>query len=90
MYTTPIITIQANTSLGWPPPIPLNCEQYRIGLVVNIIARGSMARPYQSALKYQNYKKDVYPNVHVRMFQAVCKKMEKPYKNSSLMHLATH
>jgi hypothetical protein len=26
MYTTPIIPTQANTSLGWPPPIPLNCE----------------------------------------------------------------
>jgi hypothetical protein len=27
VYTTLIITTQANTSLGWPPPIPLNCER---------------------------------------------------------------
>jgi hypothetical protein len=42
--------------------------------VANIIAMGSVVRPYQSALKYQNYNKDVDPNVHVRMFQAIVKK----------------
>ncbi len=32
-----------------------------------------MAKPYRSTLKYQNYKKDVNPNVHVIMFQAIVK-----------------
>jgi len=30
-------------------------------------------KPYQSTLKYQNYKKDVDPNVHMIMFQAIVK-----------------
>jgi hypothetical protein len=41
--------------------------------VANIVARGSVIKPYQSTLKYQNYKKDVDPNVHVIMFQAIVK-----------------
>jgi hypothetical protein len=40
---------------------------------VNIVAGGSVAKPYRSTLKYQNYKKDLDPNVHVRMFQAIVK-----------------
>jgi hypothetical protein len=26
VYTTPIMTTQANIFLGWPPPILTNCE----------------------------------------------------------------
>jgi hypothetical protein len=59
--------------MGWPLPIPLKCEQHRIGLAMNTIVGGSMAKRYQSALKYLDYKKDAYPNVHVIMFQAIVK-----------------
>jgi hypothetical protein len=50
MYTAPIIMIQVNKSKRWPPLILLNCEWQRTGLVW----KGSMARPYQSTLKYPN------------------------------------
>jgi hypothetical protein len=40
---------------------------------MNIVVGGLVAKPYRSTLKYQNYKKDVDPNVHVRMFQVVVK-----------------
>jgi hypothetical protein len=46
IYKTPIMMTQANRSMGWPPPIPLNCERQRIGLVVDPRARGLMAKPY--------------------------------------------
>jgi hypothetical protein len=46
IYTSPMMMTQANRSMGWPPPIVLNYERYRIGLVVNFGARGSVARPY--------------------------------------------
>jgi ribosomal protein L6P/L9E len=26
IYTTPIMTTQANIFVGWPPSIPINCE----------------------------------------------------------------
>jgi hypothetical protein len=39
--------------------------------MVNIRARGSVARPYQSTLKYPNYKKDANANAHVKVFQAI-------------------
>jgi hypothetical protein len=31
VYTTPIMTTQTNKSMGWPPPIPINCEGQRTG-----------------------------------------------------------
>jgi hypothetical protein len=37
---------------------------------VNPRARSSVAKPYQSTLKYPNYKKGVDYYVHVRVFQA--------------------
>ncbi len=58
VYTTPMTT-QTNKSMGWPLPIPINCERQRTGFVVNPGARVPMANPYWSALKYPNYKKDV-------------------------------
>jgi hypothetical protein len=27
IYTTPIMTIQANIFIGWPPPIPINYKR---------------------------------------------------------------
>jgi hypothetical protein len=39
VYTAPIMTIQANIFVGWPPLIPLNCERYKIGSVVNTRTR---------------------------------------------------
>jgi hypothetical protein len=68
MYIAPIITIQANKFVGWPPLIPLNCEQQKTKSMVNTIARGLEARPYQSTLKYPNYKKDTNINAHVKVF----------------------
>jgi hypothetical protein len=38
---------------------------------MNIIAWGSVAITYWSTLKYPNYKKDVDPDAHVKVFQAV-------------------
>jgi hypothetical protein len=73
IYTTLIMTTQANRSMGWPPPIPLNCVQNIIGLMVNIGIRGSVAKPYQSTLKYPNYKKDANLDAHVKVFQAAIK-----------------
>ncbi len=54
VYTSQIIMTQANSSMGWPLLIPLNCERQRIRLVVNITMGGLVARPYQSTLKYLN------------------------------------
>jgi hypothetical protein len=54
--------------VGWPPLIPLNCEQQKTKSMVNTIARGLEARPYQSTLKYPNYKKDTDINAHVKVF----------------------
>jgi hypothetical protein len=59
---------QANKFVGWPLPIPFNCEQQKTRSMLNIIARGLMARPYQSTLNYPNYKKGTNPDAHVRMF----------------------
>jgi hypothetical protein len=70
MYITSIMTTQANKCIGWPPPIPLNYERQRIGLVVNTRAGGSMAKPYQLVLKYLGYKKYAYPYSHVNLFHA--------------------
>jgi hypothetical protein len=66
--------------MGWPPSIPLNCERYIIGLVVNIRVGGLVTRPYWSTLKYPHYKKDVDPNVHVRVFQTVVKANGKTFE----------
>jgi hypothetical protein len=45
--------------MGWPPLIPINCEGQRIGSMVNFGTVVLVAKPYKSALKYPNYKKDV-------------------------------
>jgi len=39
--------------------------------MVNLGIRSSMAMPYQLALKYPNYNKNVDPNFHVKVFHAV-------------------
>ncbi len=62
---------QTNRFMGWPPPIPLNCEQQKIRLVVDPGTSGLVARPYRPALKYLNYYKDVDQNVHVSVFQEI-------------------
>jgi len=49
---------------------------------VNTTAWGSMARPYQSILKYPNYKKDVDPIVHVKVCQVVIKENGKTSKKT--------
>ncbi len=46
MYTTLFMATQANRYVGWPPPIPLNCQRQRTSSVVNTKARGSVAKPY--------------------------------------------
>jgi len=46
MYTTLFMATQTNRYVGWPPPIPLNCERQRTRSVVNIKVRGSVAKPY--------------------------------------------
>jgi len=68
MYIASIITTQANRFVGWPLLIPLNCEQQKTKSMVNTIARGLEARPYQTTLKYRNYKKDTDLDAHVRVF----------------------
>ncbi len=59
VYKTLIMTTQTNKSMGWPLPIPINCERQKIELVVNPKVGVPMAKPYWSALKYPNYKKNV-------------------------------
>jgi len=68
MYIASIITTQANRFVGWPPLIPLNCEHQKTKSMVNTIERGLKARPYQTTLKYPNYKKDTDLDAHVRVF----------------------
>jgi hypothetical protein len=41
-----------------------------------------MARPYLSILKYPDYKKDVDPNVHVKVCQVVIKENGKTSKKT--------
>jgi hypothetical protein len=47
-------------------------------------ARVLMAKPYQSALKYPNYKKDATVDVHVRVIKVNCreKKEHKTIKSN--------
>jgi len=79
-YTTSIVKTQVNKFVGWPLPIPLKCEQHRIGSVVNTVARGSVAKPYRSTLKYPYYKKNTNPNAHVRIFEAIVRANRKTSK----------
>jgi hypothetical protein len=48
----------------------MNCEGQKTRLALNLGARISITRPYRSTLKYRNYKKNVNPNVHVKVFNA--------------------
>lgn len=77
VYTTPIMITQANRFLGWSPPIPMNLEGQRTKSVVNLGTGVPMAKPYQSTLKYQDYKKDADPNAHVKAFDVVVRANEK-------------
>jgi hypothetical protein len=51
---------QENRSMGWSPPIPINCERQINKLVVNLGAGVPVDRVYWLVLKYSN--------VHVRVF----------------------
>jgi hypothetical protein len=46
VYKTLIMTTQTNKSMGWPLPIPINCERQKIELVVNPKVGVPMAKPY--------------------------------------------
>jgi hypothetical protein len=48
----------------------MNYEGQKIRSLMNLGASISIARPYRSALKYQDYKKNVNPNVHVKVINA--------------------
>jgi hypothetical protein len=39
VYIVPIMTTQANIFVGWPPPIPINCEGKRTKSMVNLQTR---------------------------------------------------
>jgi len=81
LYTTSIVTIQANKFVGWPVPNPLKCEQHKTRLVVNTTTKGSMAKPYRSILNYPYYKKNVGWDTQVRVFQATIKANGKTLKD---------
>ncbi len=49
---------------------------------------GHYVKPNNVAFKYPNFKKNVDPNVHVRVFNFVIKQMQRLWKNISSMHLA--
>ncbi len=49
-----------------------------------------MARPYQSAFKYLDYKEDANLNAHVKVCQSAIKVNGKPLKSISSMHLVIH
>jgi hypothetical protein len=40
-----------------------------------------MVRPYRSTLKYPNYKKDVDPYAHVKLFQTTVRENWKTFKD---------
>lgn len=80
VYTTLIMTTQANISMGWPPPIPINCEWQRSRLMMNLGARVPMSRTYWLVLKYSNYKKYVDPIVHVRVFNVALRANGKTFE----------
>jgi hypothetical protein len=48
--------------------------------VVNLWTWISIARPYRLALKYLDYKKDAYPNVHMRVFNTTIKTIGETYE----------
>jgi hypothetical protein len=50
----------------------------------------SMVTPKRVVFKYSDFKKDVDPDAHVRVFNYVVKKMQRLLKNISLMCLIIH
>jgi hypothetical protein len=51
---------------------------------------GHYVKPNKVAFKYLDFKNDVDPNAHVRVFNFVVKKNEFFLKSISSMHLAIH
>jgi hypothetical protein len=80
VYIVPIMTTKANKFVEWPPLIPINCEGQKTILVVNPRAWVLVAKPYRSTLKYPNYKKDVDPYAHVKVFNATIKTNGETFK----------
>jgi hypothetical protein len=66
--------------MGWPPLILINYEGQSIGSMVNIGIGVSMARPYQSTLKYLDDKKCANPNAHVKVFNIAIRANGETFK----------
>jgi hypothetical protein len=60
--------------MGWPPSIAINNKGQRTKLVVNHGARILVTRPYP------NYKKNVDPDVHVRVFNVTVRTNGETYE----------
>lgn len=80
VYIAPIMTTQANRSMGWPPRILINYEEHRIGSMLNPKIGGSVAKPHRSTFKYPDYKKDAYLDVHVKIFHAIVRANGNTYE----------
>jgi len=80
VYIVPIMTTQTNKFVDWPPPIPINYEGQKTESLVNLGVGVLVAKPYQSTLKYPNYKRDVDPYVHVKVFNATIKENGETFK----------
>jgi hypothetical protein len=66
--------------MGWPPPIPINFERQKTKSMVNPRTRVIVAKPYQLALKYPNYKKDANLDAHVKVFNSIVKVNGETYE----------
>lgn len=80
VYIVLIMTTQTNKFVEWPPPIPINYEGQKTRLVVNLGVGVLEAKPYQSTLKYSNYKKDVDPYAHVKVLNVAIKANGETFK----------
>jgi hypothetical protein len=69
----------SSRGIYWEPPIiPLEIPDQR---------NGHSTRPNKVAFKYPNFKKNVNPDVHVKVFNFVMKVNAKNFKNISSMRL---
>ncbi len=101
VFTNLIITICVNMIPYWPPMSSIATRGYKSIDVENlrggywksfiIIAKildhrnGHFVRPNKVVFKYLDFKKDVNPDVHVRLFNFVVKLVQKLFKSISSM-----
>jgi hypothetical protein len=51
---------------------------------------GHYVKPNSLALKYLDFKKNVDPDVHVKVFNSIVRLMQKPFKSIISMRLTIH